>query len=110
MRLKRLLETAAFFFWWVCKKYPIPLSEIGCYADSMNDIFVLTGISEGEKARLTRLAKGLRQIDLASLAKVNVCDITALEKDRYVLHARRNRILVVLGLSENDDENNQRNS
>ena len=48
----------------------------------MNDVFVVTGIIEGEKAWLTRLAKGLRQIDLASLAKVNVCDITALEKNR----------------------------
>lgn len=45
-----------------------------------NDIFVATGISEGEKARLTRLTKGLRQVDVASLAKVNVCDVTALKR------------------------------
>ncbi len=70
----------------------------------MNDIFVVTGISEGEKARLTRLAKGLRQIDLASLAKVNVCDITALEKNRYLLRTRKRRILAVLGLLDNDNE------
>lgn len=70
-----------------------------------NDIFVVTGISEGEKARLTRLTKGLRQIDLASLAKVNVCDITALEKNRYLQRTRKRRILVALGLLDYDYEN-----
>lgn len=68
----------------------------------MNDVFVITGISEGKKARLTRLAKGLRQIDLASLAKVNVCDITALEKNRYLLRTRKRRILAVLGLLDDN--------
>ena len=63
-----------------------------------NDIFVVTGISEGEKARLTRLAKGLRQVEIASLAKVNVCDVTALEKDRYLQKTRKRRILAVLEL------------
>jgi len=70
----------------------------------MNDVFVVTGISESEKARLTRLAKGLRQIDLASLAKVNVCDITALEKNRYLPQTRKRRILAVLGLLDDDHE------
>lgn len=70
----------------------------------MSDVFIVTGISEGEKARLTRLAKGLRQIDLASLAKVNVCDITALEKDRYLPRTRKRRILAFLGLLDNNHE------
>ncbi len=69
-----------------------------------NDIFVVTGINEGEKARLTRLAKGLRQIDLASLAKVNVCDITALEKNRYLSRRRKCCILAVLGLLDDGNE------
>ena len=70
----------------------------------MNDVFVVTGISEGEKARLTCLAKGLRQIDLASLAKVNVCDITVLEKNRYLPRTRKRRILAVLGLLDDNNE------
>lgn len=70
----------------------------------MDDVFVVTGISEGEKARLTRLTKGLRQIDLASLAKVNVCDITALEKNRYLPRTRKRRILAVLGLLDDGHE------
>jgi len=70
----------------------------------MNDIFIVTGISEGEKARLQRLVKGLRQIDLASLAKVNVCDITALEKNHYLPRTRKRRILGILGLLDDDHE------
>jgi len=70
----------------------------------MNDVFVVAGISEGGKARLTRLAKRLRQIDLASLAKVNVCDITALEKNRYLPRTRKRRILAVLDLLDGDHE------
>ena len=70
----------------------------------MNDVFVVTGIIEGEKARLTRLAKRLRQIDLTSLAKVNVCDITALEKNRYLPRARKRRILAVLDLLDDHHE------
>ena len=70
----------------------------------MNDVFAVTGITEGEKARLTRLAKRLRQIDVASLAIVNVCDITALEKNRYLSETRKRRILAVLGLLDDESE------
>lgn len=71
---------------------------------SSNDILVLTGVNEGQKARLTRLSKNLRQIDVASIAKVNTIDVTRLEKGRYVLPTRRKRILAVLGLLEDDYE------
>ena len=69
----------------------------------MNDLFVVTGISEGEKARLTRLTKGLRQIDVAAAAHVDCIDITRLEKGRYVLPTRRKRILAVLGMDNESD-------
>jgi len=64
------------------------------------DILVLTGVSFGQKVRLTRLAKGLRQIDLASKANVQPIDITRLEKGRYVLPTRRKRVLAILGIEE----------
>lgn len=70
----------------------------------MNDILIITGITEGERVRLTRLARGLRQVDLASLAKVNVCDVTALEKNRYLKEARKRKVLAILDL-DNDSEN-----
>lgn len=71
---------------------------------SNNDILILTGISEGQKVCLTRLSRGLRQIDVASMAKVNTIDMTRLEKDRYVLTMRRKRILAVLDLLDDDNE------
>ena len=70
---------------------------------SSNDILVLTGVNEGQKARLTRLSKNLRQIDVASIAKVNTIDVTRLEKGRYVLPTRRKRILAVLGLDDDHE-------
>jgi len=71
---------------------------------SNNGILVLSDVSEGQKVRLTRLAKGLRQIDVASMANVNTIDVTRLEKDRYVLPMRRKRILAVLDLLDDDNE------
>lgn len=73
-----------------------------------NDILILTSVSEGQKARLTRLSKGLRQIDVASTAKVNTIDVTQLEKDRYVLPTRYKRILAVLDLLDYDNEGDQK--
>ena len=69
----------------------------------MNDIAVFTNLTEGQRVRFTRLSKGLRQIDLASLAKVNLADITAIEKDRYIQKMRKERILVVLGMDGESD-------
>jgi len=71
----------------------------------MADIFVISGVSEGTKAKLMRVAKGLRQIDVAAAARVETIDITRLEKDRYVLPTRRKRILAVLGLLDDGSEN-----
>ena len=59
----------------------------------MNDILVLCGLTRGEEAKLRRVALGWRQLDLASLAKVTPIVVTALEKDRYVLPTKLNRML-----------------
>jgi len=75
-----------------------------CQYKTMSDIFILIDVSEGMKAKLTRIAKGLRQIDVAAAARVDTIDITRLEKDRYVLPTRRKRILAVLGLLDDDLE------
>ena len=72
----------------------------------MDEIAVFTNLTEGGKARLMRLAKGLRQVDVASLARVNVCDVTALEKGRFLLRVRRDRILAVLELLESQSASN----
>ena len=68
-----------------------------------DNILILDGLSVGQKVKLTRLAKGLRQIDVASQANVQPIDITRLEKDRYVLPTRRKRILAVLGMDDDHE-------
>jgi hypothetical protein len=73
------------------------------YGVMSDDILVLDGLTAGQKARFTRLAKGLRQIDVASQANVQPIDITRLERGRYVLPTRRKRILAVLGLLEDTE-------
>ena len=62
------------------------------------DIFVTSGLSKGERIRLARLAKWLRQLDVASLAGVSLVEVTNAEKDRYVTPERKDRILKVVGL------------
>ncbi len=67
----------------------------------MNGVAVFTNLTQGQKVRLMRLSRGLRQIDLASIAKVNLGDITALEKDRFLPKTRKLRILSALGVDDN---------
>ena len=70
----------------------------------MNDILMLTGISNGLKVKLTRIVLGLRQIDVAAAAHVDTIDVTRLEKNRYVAPIRRVKILRVLGMvAEGED-------
>lgn len=69
-----------------------------------SEVFVTSGISKGEKIRLARLAKWLRQIDVASQAGVTIGEVTSAEKDRFVTPERKARILKVVGLSDADDE------
>jgi transcriptional regulator with XRE-family HTH domain len=66
----------------------------------MNQATIFMGLTLGEKAKLTRISRNLRQIDLASLARVNVSDIAALEKNRYMRKSRKKRILEVLNLQD----------
>ncbi len=64
-----------------------------------NSLF-LEGLSEGEVVKLRRMAKGLRQIDVAAAAHCEQSHIIDLEKDRYVRPDIRERILMAIGLWE----------
>ena len=66
-----------------------------------SEVFITFDLSEGQRIRLTRLAQNLRQVDVASLAKVTVSDVVNIEKDRYLPFVRREKILDVLGLNNN---------
>ena len=65
-------------------------------------VFIITDMSLGQQAKLTRIAKGLRQIDVASKAGVTTQEVIRLEKDSFVLPTRRQKILAVLGLVNDD--------
>jgi hypothetical protein len=104
LRVRATVKVALFIYVNVGKIVISFLPEAWQDGTKMNDEFlILTGISEGQKVKLTRLSKSLRQIDLASVAKVNPIDITRLEKGRYVLPTRRKRILAALGMDEKND-------
>jgi len=70
---------------------------------SKNDVFIALDMTEGQRVKLTRVARGLRQVDIASLAKCTVADVVCLEKDRYLPQTRKDKILEVLGLMGNSD-------
>jgi len=70
----------------------------------MNGILILENLTLGQKAKYLRLSLGLRQIDVASQAKVQPIDVTRLEHDRYVKPTIRKRILALLGLLEVEGE------
>ena len=94
------------------QKYTKHAISLARYSYAMSDdIFIATGLSQGERIRLARLAKWLRQIDVASQAGVTLGEVCNCEKDRYVTPDRKARILKVVGLLDDDDEdkNRQRN-
>jgi transcriptional regulator with XRE-family HTH domain len=64
------------------------------------DIFIAFDLTLGRRVRLERLSRCWRQIDLASAANVQLADVTAIEKDRYLSRNRRQKILKTLGLNE----------
>ena len=70
-----------------------------------SEVFIALDLSEGQRIRLARLARNLRQVDVASLAKVTVSDVVNIEKDRFLPMTRREKILDVLGLNNNGARN-----
>ena len=54
--------------------------------------------SLGLTVRLERIRRRWRQADLAAAAQVSQADVSALERDRYVIPSRRGRILATLGI------------
>lgn len=72
--------------------------------DNKSEIVLFTGVTLGERVRLTRIHLKLRQLDVASQAGVTTQEVIRLEKDSFVLPTRQKRILEVLGLNEGEDE------
>lgn len=68
-----------------------------------NGVFIALDLSESERAKLTRIARGWRQVDLAALAGATVDDVISLEKSRWFSPKRKRKLLSALGLI-NDNE------
>jgi transcriptional regulator with XRE-family HTH domain len=52
----------------------------------------------GLRVRIERVKRRLKQSDLAALAGVSQADVSQLELDKYLVPARRERILKALGI------------
>lgn len=72
--------------------------------EEKGEVVIFTGLTFGERVRLIRLHLKLRQLDVASQAGVTIQEVIRLEKDSFVLPTRRKRILAVLGM-DNESEN-----
>lgn len=68
--------------------------------DNVGDILVVNCQTLGEKVKIARTAKRLRQIDVASQTGVNVSDVINLEKNRVRIIAKYKveLILKLLGI------------
>ena len=62
------------------------------------DVIVLDGLTLGKRVHLARIAKALRQIDVASMTGLNPGDISNVELDRPVHRWKLLRILAALEL------------
>lgn len=67
-----------------------------------NGVFVAMGLTLGQQVRLARISRGLRQVDLACMAKVTIADIATLEHDRFLLKTHKRKILEFLGLEDTE--------
>lgn len=61
-------------------------------------VIILEDLTLGRRVRLARVAKGLHQLDLASITGLNPSDITHIELDRSVYAWKLNRVLKALEL------------
>lgn len=67
-----------------------------------NDVFIVSHISPGTKAKLARVALNLRQVDIACKANVSVEDVVCLEKDRIMPPGKARKIFSALGIDANE--------
>lgn len=61
-------------------------------------VIVLDNLTFGRRVRLARIAKGLRQIDVASVTGLTPADVCNIERDRPVHRWKMKRILAALDL------------
>ena len=62
------------------------------------DVLVLSDLTLGKRIRLARVARGWRQIDVASMAQVPAMAVSYAEMDQPIKRWKLKRILAVLEL------------
>lgn len=68
------------------------------------DVLILAGLTLGRQIRLARIARGLRQTDVASITRLQPNVISDAERDRAIPRWKLRRILEALEL-ENTESN-----
>ena len=63
------------------------------------DGMVLDNVSLGQRVRLARITRGMRQLDLASVTGLNPGDVVNIEHDRSVHYWKLRRVLDTLEIS-----------
>ena len=63
------------------------------------DGMVLDNVSLGQRVRLARITRGMRQLDLASVTGLNPGDVVNIEHDRPVHYWKLRRVLDTLEIS-----------
>ncbi len=63
-------------------------------------LFFSEQLTQGQKVRISRIAKRWTQCDLAYEADVTQGIVSAMERDMHVHPSARKRILIALGLAE----------
>ena len=63
------------------------------------DGMVLDNVSLGQRVRLARIIRGMRQLDLASVTGLNPGDVVNIEHDRPVHYWTLRRVLDTLEIS-----------
>lgn len=64
----------------------------------------IKNLSLGEAARLTRLSLHKRQLDIAAESGTSIQEVIRFEKNSFVLPSRQQKILSVLGLKRDGEE------
>jgi transcriptional regulator with XRE-family HTH domain len=69
--------------------------------------FFIANVNPALLIRLERIRRGWRQVDLAEKAGITQAEVSSLERGLYVIPAARRRILIVLGLLNEEQANDR---
>ena len=69
--------------------------------------FFIANVNPALLIRLERIRRGWRQVDLAQKAGITQAEVSSLERGLYVIPAARRRVLIVLELLHEAEDNDR---